>query len=158
MAIYRILQNHNRCIGCFACIVHCKTNKGLAPGPRLCNIIPKEIKIENGRITQRFVFMTCFHCKDPECMKACPTGAIQKRSKDGIVFIDQDLCIGCKECITACPWNIPQFDPETGKVVKCDYCKDRINQGLLPACVSKCTTHALKWEIIKKKTKEAATQ
>jgi Fe-S-cluster-containing dehydrogenase component len=158
MAIYRILQNHDRCIGCFACIVHCKTNKGLAPGPRLCNIIPKEIKIENGRITQRFIFMTCFHCKDPECMKACPTGAIQKRSKDGIVFIDQDLCIGCKECITACPWNIPQFDPETGKVVKCDYCKDRIDQGLLPACVSKCTTHALKWEIIRKKTKEAATQ
>uniref|UniRef100_A0A7V4N4S3 4Fe-4S dicluster domain-containing protein n=1 Tax=Thermodesulfobacterium geofontis TaxID=1295609 RepID=A0A7V4N4S3_9BACT len=154
MARYRIFQNHNRCIGCFACIVHCKINKELGPGPKLCNIIPKEIKIEDGRVIQRFVFMTCFHCKDPECMKVCPTGAIQKREKDGIVFINSDLCTGCKECITACPWGIPQFNPETGKVVKCDYCKDRIDQGLLPACVSKCTTHALKWELIKKKPKK----
>ncbi|WP_022855755.1 4Fe-4S dicluster domain-containing protein [Thermodesulfobacterium thermophilum] len=145
MSLYYIYQNHNRCIGCFACEVHCKTNKGLGPGPRLCRIIPTDIKAINEQVVQRFIFMPCFHCEDPWCVKACPTGAMQKRAKDGIVFVEPNLCVGCKNCITACPWGIPQFNPETGKVVKCDYCKDRIDQGLLPACVSKCTTHALKW-------------
>jgi Fe-S-cluster-containing dehydrogenase component len=87
--------------------------------------------------------MPCFHCEDPWCVAACPTGAMQKRAKDGIVFIDFDLCVGCKACITACPWGAPQWNPETGKAVKCDYCMDRVDQGLKPACVTVCTTHCL---------------
>jgi Fe-S-cluster-containing dehydrogenase component len=99
----------------------------------------------SGRPRIQFVYMPCFHCEDPLCVAACPTGAMQKRAKDGIVFVDHSLCIGCKSCITACPWGAPQWDPEKGKVVKCDYCKDRIDAGLEPACVTKCTAHALKW-------------
>ncbi len=68
---------------------------------------------------------------------------MQKRAKDGIVFIDFDLCVGCKACITSCPWGAPQWNPETGKAVKCDYCVDRVDQGLKPACVTVCTTHCL---------------
>ncbi|MCS7279054.1 MAG: 4Fe-4S binding protein [Thermodesulfobacteriaceae bacterium] len=142
---YRISQDHKRCIGCFACEIHCKTNKNLPPGPRLCRIIPGKITLVEGKPVQKFTFKTCFHCKDPWCVKACPTEAIKKREKDGIVFIESSLCNGCKECIEACPWKIPQFNPTTKKVVKCDYCKDRVDQGLEPACVTKCTTHALKW-------------
>jgi Fe-S-cluster-containing dehydrogenase component len=70
---------------------------------------------------------------------------MQKRAKDGIVFVDASLCVGCKSCITACPWGVPQWDHTSGKAVKCDYCKDRIDKGLKPACVTKCTAHALKW-------------
>jgi len=70
---------------------------------------------------------------------------MQKRAKDGIVFVDQSLCVGCKACITACPWGVPQWEPEIGKVAKCDYCRDRIDKGLKPACVTKCTAHALHW-------------
>jgi len=70
---------------------------------------------------------------------------MQKRPKDGIVFVEPDLCIGCKACITACPWGTPQWNPETGKAFKCHYCKDRVDQGLKPACVTGCTTDALKW-------------
>jgi Fe-S-cluster-containing dehydrogenase component len=69
---------------------------------------------------------------------------MQKR-EDGIVFVDQELCVGCKTCIQACPWGAPQWNPETGKVVKCDYCKDRIDQGLKPACVSVCITGSLEF-------------
>jgi Fe-S-cluster-containing dehydrogenase component len=70
---------------------------------------------------------------------------MQQRSSDGIVFVDQSLCIGCKACITACPWGAPQWDKEHGKVMKCDFCKDRVDLGLEPACVTGCTTAALKW-------------
>ncbi len=67
----------------------------------------------------------------------------QKRSQDGIVFIEHDLCVGCKACITVCPWGAPQCHPEVGKAVKCDYCIERLDQGLKPACFSVCTTHCL---------------
>jgi Fe-S-cluster-containing dehydrogenase component len=70
---------------------------------------------------------------------------MRQRPRDGIVYIDQSLCVGCKSCITACPWGSPQWNPETGKVVKCDYCMDRIDEGLKPACVTKCVTHCLEF-------------
>ena len=142
MSIYRIVVDSERCIGCHACEVHCKTNKNLKT--KLCNILSSNTKVLEDKPVQKFLFVSCFHCGQPPCVDVCPTGAIQKRKKDGIVFIDRDLCIGCKNCIDACPWGIPQYDLETGTVIKCDLCMERLDQGLLPACVTKCTTHALK--------------
>ena len=60
------------------------------------------------------------------------------------MVVDTRRCIGCMACAGACPWGIPQHNPETNKAVKCDYCMDRLDAGLQPACVTKCTTHALK--------------
>jgi Fe-S-cluster-containing dehydrogenase component len=68
---------------------------------------------------------------------------MRQRPQDGIVYVDQALCVGCKSCITACPWGAPQWQPDLGKVVKCDYCMERVDQGLKPACVAKCVTHCL---------------
>jgi len=68
---------------------------------------------------------------------------MQKRPRDGIVFVDGSICVGCKTCISACPWGSPQWNPEAGTVVKCDYCMDRIDEGLDPACVRKCVTKCL---------------
>jgi len=87
--------------------------------------------------------MPCFHCEKPWCVAACPTGAMQKREKDGIVFVESSLCVGCKSCIIACPWGTPQWNPMTGKAAKCDYCLDRVDAGLKPACVTKCLTQCL---------------
>lgn len=145
MSQYYLFQDAKRCIGCHACEVVCKSNKKLMMGPRPCQVITVGPKLVGEVPRAAYTFMPCFHCENPWCVAACPTGAMQKRKKDGIVFVDQSLCVGCKTCMSACPWGAPQWNPETGKVVKCDYCKDRLDQGLKPACVTICTTHCLRF-------------
>ena len=145
MSKYYLVQDKKRCIGCLSCEVHCKSNKGLPLGPRLGQIMPVGPKMVGRVPRMAFVFMPCFHCEEPWCVSVCPTGAMHKRPQDGIVFVEPSLCVGCKSCITACPWGAPQWNAETGKVVKCDYCKDRVDRGLQPACVTKCVTHCLQF-------------
>lgn len=145
MSNYYIYQDQKRCIGCHACEVHCKTENEVPIGMRYVRIIPVGPKMISNVPRVRFVFMPCFHCEKPWCVSACPTGAMQKRDRDGIVFVDESLCVGCKSCITACPWGVPQWDQAKGKVQKCNYCKDRVDEGLQPACVTGCTTGALRW-------------
>ncbi|MEJ2039718.1 MAG: 4Fe-4S dicluster domain-containing protein [Desulfosarcinaceae bacterium] len=145
MKRYYLFQDTRKCIGCRACEVQCKSNKNLPVGPRLCQIIEVGPKLIGGLPRTAFIFMPCFHCENPWCVAACPTGAMQQRSEDGIVTVDHNLCVGCKTCISACPWGTPQWDPEIGKVVKCDFCVDRLDQGLKPACVTSCTTQCLEF-------------
>lgn len=145
MSRYYLLQDAQKCIGCHSCEIQCKSNKSLPIGPKLCQIVTIGPKFIGDLPRASYVFMPCYHCENPWCVAACPTDAMQKREKDGIVFVDQDACVGCKACISACPWGAPQWNPETGTVVKCDYCMDRIDQGLKPACVTICTTHCLEF-------------
>jgi Fe-S-cluster-containing dehydrogenase component len=109
----------------------------------LCEITHDPLKMLGGVPRTDFRFRSCYHCEAPHCVAVCPTGAMQKRA-DGIVFVDQERCIGCTACAGACPWGVPERNPSTGKAVKCDYCMDRLDAGLNPACVTRCTTHALK--------------
>jgi DMSO reductase iron-sulfur subunit len=143
MSQYYLFQDTKKCIGCHSCEIQCKTNKELLTGPKICQIIDVGPKFVNGLPRASYVFMPCFHCEKPWCVSACPTGAMRRREKDGIVYVDPDTCVGCKTCVSACPWGAPQWNAETGKVVKCDFCKDRVDQGLKPACVTICTTHCL---------------
>lgn len=144
---YVLLHDKSRCIGCQACEVHCKTNKQLGAGPAPGKIILGETRFENGLPRQDFTFMPCFQCAAAWCMQPCPTGALQRRT-DGIIALQSSLCIGCQNCIAACPWGTPQWDPNTRRVVKCDYCYERVEQGLQPACVTKCVTQCLSFERI----------
>lgn len=148
MSKYVLYQDMEKCIGCHACEIQCKANKSLPRGPKPCAVMEigeEEIpENANGNVpAAAFVFLPCFHCDHALCVDACPTGAMQKREKDGIVFVDQALCVGCKACISACPYGAPQWDPQIKRVVKCDLCKDRLDTGLLPACVTICITGCL---------------
>jgi Fe-S-cluster-containing dehydrogenase component len=144
MSNYLITLNAKRCISCKACEVHCKMKNQVPVGAKLGLLVTVGPTAKAGKPAIHNLFVPCFHCNKPWCVAACPTGAMRRRD-DGIVFVDQDTCVGCKACIIACPWTVPQWNEETGTVIKCDLCMDRVDQGLAPACVTGCTTHALRF-------------
>lgn len=167
-----VLYDLRRCIGCRACQVACKrwndrngesttlsADKGTAwtnPPDFSAQTYTLVKFIEKGKgddFRWHFVKWQCMHCVDPTCVTVCPTGALYK-TKEGPVLYDRTICIGCKYCAPACPFNIPRYDRETGIVEKCTMCGDRIAFGLEPACVATCPTDALSFgerdEIIRK--------
>ena len=84
----------------------------------------------------------CKHCSIPQCLEICPTKAITKKDS-GAVVIDEDLCVGCQACRDACPYDIPQYSPETGRSYKCILCYDRLDAGLRTACDIACPSVAI---------------
>lgn len=143
MSKYYVSHNVDKCIGCRACEAHCSVQNDTSGDINFCKIMTVGPQVTKGVPKYEFIYMSCFHCEKAWCIDACPTDAMQRRSKDGIVFVKESKCVGCKACITACPWGVPQWNGKTGKVGKCNLCMDRIDEGLEPACVSKCVTDAL---------------
>ncbi|BDQ37120.1 4Fe-4S ferredoxin [Pseudodesulfovibrio nedwellii] len=144
MASYRIKFDKKRCIACDACLVHCKVKNKVPVGISLNRLtVEGPIADKDGKPTAKIKYQNCMHCKNPECVAACPTGAMYKRDEDGLVLVDLNKCDGCKACVEACPWSVPVFNEESGKIMKCDYCVDRVDAGGTPACVTGCTAQAL---------------
>ena len=132
-----LMIESSRCMGCHSCEAACKLEHELPAGPRPVKVIQiGPLEAENG-LALRYETVTCYHCDRPACVSACPTGAMQKRT-DGLVFSDPQLCIGCQTCAVACPFGVPELNPATGKIAKCDGCKDRVDKGMWPACALKC--------------------
>lgn len=143
MSRYFITQDMDRCIGCLSCEVYCRQNKGLPEEARLCQVSFMGPRRVRGLPREAFVYLGCFHCEHPVCVAACPTGAMRKRPGDGVVYVESELCVGCKACVVACPWGAVQYQTEKQQAIKCDLCKDRLDQGLQPVCVATCTTGCL---------------
>jgi Fe-S-cluster-containing dehydrogenase component len=118
------------CMGCHACEVACKQEHGLGVGPRLVKVIENSCE---------YIPVYCHHCAKAPCKKACPVDAIS-RNEQGIVLIDNELCIGCRECIEACPFDAMQFEENPGIALKCDLCVHRLAENKKPACMSVCPT------------------
>ena len=85
----------------------------------------------------------CMHCADPGCLKSCPSPGAIVRYENGIVDFIEENCVGCGNCVTGCPFDIPRLSKKDNKAYKCTLCSDRVSVGLEPACVKACPTGAI---------------
>jgi Fe-S-cluster-containing dehydrogenase component len=156
-----MLVDLSLCIGCRKCEEACKQSNQLPPVT-----VPLEDKsvferhrrtdAENYTVVNQFpsdqpdkppvyVKKQCMHCEEPACASACLVGAL-KKSPEGAVTYNKDICIGCRYCMIACPFNIPAYEyhnPTYPKVRKCTLCYERITNGGMPACAAICPTEAI---------------
>lgn len=139
---YQLLVDPRLCTGCKSCEVACQLEHELPPEVKPIRVIPMGPFPTGNGFVMTFTPSTCVHCADPICVVVCPQGAMQQRG-DRVVFSDPDLCIGCRTCAAACPFAAPVLNTIAGKIAKCDYCRERVDTGLQPACVIKCPTGAL---------------
>ena len=150
---YALVVNTDDCVGCNACEVACKQEHSLPVGPRWIRVYSDAPRAIEEKQQLRYIVTHCLHCGRPPCKDACLVGAITKR-KDGIVLIDEKLCIGCKDCIRACPLGVMQFDEAKEVAQKCDLCVERIDRGQLPACVAACPSHCIYFGGVKEITEK----
>ena len=141
MARYAIVIDLRKCVGCDACTVACRTEWDVPLGHARTWVEQTNIVGEFPNVSASPWVAQCNHCDEPACIAPCPTGATFQL-KNGIVKVDTALCIGCGLCVDACPYDARYVNPETNKVDKCDFCEARLEEGLLPACVTTCTTNA----------------
>ncbi len=133
--------DQDRCIGCHACTVACKSENEVSMG--VTRTFVKQVEIGMyPNVRRHFQVTRCNQCTDPPCVAACPVGAMFQRP-DGIVDFDREVCIGCKACIAACPYDAIFIDPQTHSAEKCNFCAHRIDQGMQPACVAICPEGAI---------------
>ena len=151
-----------RCIGCYGCQLSCKAENGTPPGVFFARV-EKHEEGQYPTVSQIFLPVLCNHCDEPPCVDACPTGASFVWEDTGVVDIDHDKCVGCRTCMMACPYGNRYandqrqhyFDDgptpyeqkrvlrhQTDVVMKCNFCRERVNEGKDPACVSNCPTVA----------------
>jgi formate dehydrogenase iron-sulfur subunit len=98
----------------------------------------------NGDLAWLLMSDVCKHCADAGCLNACPTGAIY-RTEHGTVNINQDVCNGCRYCVSACPFGVVSFNEQKGTASKCTFCNDRIHNGLGPACAKSSPTESIQF-------------
>jgi len=162
-----------KCVACDACTVSCKAEKKTPPGVNYTVVLKEEVGTYPN-VRETYLPRPCMQCDEPPCVDICPVNATWKND-EGIVVIDYDVCIGCRSCVTACPYGARSFDfgewygegtpmivpyetattfeygeenvrkegkSPIGNVRKCNFCIERLHEGLLPACISDCIGRA----------------
>ncbi len=125
-----------KCIGCKTCEMSCSFKNFGEFAPSKSRIY-NEVFLDEAK----FITVTCMQCDEPWCEKACPKAAISKEMPSGIVYVDANRCVGCRTCVSACPFGMIKYLPETGKADKCNLCS-----GDIPECVAFCPTGCLALE------------
>jgi anaerobic dimethyl sulfoxide reductase subunit B (iron-sulfur subunit) len=148
-AQYAFLFDSRFCTGCKACQAACKDKNHLPAGVlwrRVMEVSGGTWQQEGAAWTSSvFAYnlsIACNHCIHPKCVGICPTHALYVR-EDGIVVLDDTKCMGCGYCSWGCPYDAPQYDPDAGRMTKCNFCFDNLEQGLAPACVAACPLRVL---------------
>ena len=159
-----ILYDESKCTACRGCQTACKqwndlpatdtTNRGSYENPAHLSIDTwlrirfNEVERPNGGVAWLFSRRACMHCTDAGCVRVCPTGAVYHHEM-GFTAYNKDLCNGCRYCVEACPFGVPHISGSRltgwGKMDKCNFCQDRVSNGLEPACVKTCPTGALSY-------------
>ena len=139
MTRYAMAIDADRCLGCQACLVACKTENEV-PDDRYRVRMRATVAGRFPDLVEEFRLEQCFHCEHPACVPVCPTGATYQ-TDDGVVHLDPGKCTGRKACVTACPYDMRYVHPG-GWVDKCDFCAHRLAASLDPACVTTCPTGA----------------
>lgn len=144
---YGMLIDTTRCVGCQTCVISCKINYQVpekAYWSRVETIGSKVMYQPTGKYPNpvlAFLPRLCNHCSEPACVKNCPTTAMHK-DENGIVSVDQSICMGCQYCVWVCPYNAPKLDTVQKVMSKCTFCKERIKEGEKPYCVEACPAEA----------------
>lgn len=163
-----MLFDSTLCVGCKACVSKCKEVNHMPPvalgkdtyadfaldlSPQTLNVIKiytdgdgsKKDREQNGFAFEK---RSCMHCVDPGCVSVCPVTALTRDPVTGIVNYHADVCIGCRSCMTGCPYNVPQYDYNNalGEINKCEMCNqkgvERISKGGMTGCAEACPTGA----------------
>jgi Fe-S-cluster-containing dehydrogenase component len=152
-----MLYDATQCIGCQSCVAACAQANSLTPDTKLDRLhqAPRDLNDTAKSVVKlykpadgspdSYVKQQCMHCVDPACVAACLFKALKKEAGTGIVTWDPSLCVGCRYCEIVCPYHIPKFQWHgiNPKIVKCEFCKERLAHGSDPACTSVCPTHAV---------------
>ena len=134
--------DYSRCIGCQACVQACEecdTHRGTSM---------IHLETIQRRDTVQTAPQVCMHCEDPICARVCPADAI-KKTPDGVVQSSlKPRCIGCSNCVLACPFGVPKYLASIDQMMKCDLCYDRTSAGKKPMCATVCPSQALSFSTV----------
>ena len=130
-----------RCIGCHGCEVSCKAENDVPLGNFIRQTIYEDVG-EFPKVARMFLPMSCQHCEDAPCLKACPCGALHKEI-GGTVAINYEACCGHGNCVDVCPYGAIYLDPAAKQAVKCHNCYHRVENDMAPACAETCPSDAI---------------
>ncbi|MDP6685532.1 MAG: 4Fe-4S dicluster domain-containing protein [Candidatus Omnitrophota bacterium] len=150
-----IVVDADKCVACRTCELQCAIahSKSKKLETAICEIPLSQARVKVESVGKISVPLQCRHCEDAPCVKICPTKAMVKDAKEGIVQVKHELCTKCKWCILACPFGVIHLDQGSQAITKCDLCFERLKKDQLPACVVGCKTNALKFKSAKEISK-----
>lgn len=130
---YKVLHiDHDKCTGCRLCELVCAVKHSQVSNPMRSRI--RIMKWESEGLS---IPVSCQQCEDAPCASACPRKALARNEEKGVVELDYDLCIGCRTCVSVCPFGAMHFDALARRVIKCDVCDGD------PQCVRFCEVGAV---------------
>ncbi|MDX9770928.1 MAG: DmsC/YnfH family molybdoenzyme membrane anchor subunit [Tenuifilaceae bacterium] len=143
--------DYSKCVGCHACVVACSVENSTVP-PLSWRSVNHFNKQKLPLLGYVHLSLACNHCQEAPCLKACPSGAYRVDTETNAVIHTPELCLGCKYCTWACPFDAPKYNHKSGVVEKCHFCFHRLKDGQIPACAQNCPTGALSFGEIEEKS------